>query len=81
MQININQQKIAFGAKYEIFNEDEKEYFAKSEIFTFLAVIHLTKIGESIPSLTIKKKWSWFKANYEIEINKNKTVKFITKSI
>ncbi len=81
MQININQQKIAFGAKYEIFNEDEKEYFAKSEIFTFLSVIHLTKIGESIPCLTIKKKWSWFKANYEIEINKNKTVKFITKSI
>ena len=81
MRLDINQRKISYGAKYDIFNEGEKEYFAKSEIFTFLAVIYLTKSGESIPCVIIKKKWSWFRANYEIEIERNKTIKFITKSL
>jgi uncharacterized protein YxjI len=66
MEININQRKISFGDKYNIFIEKQPAYRAVVKLFSWRRKINLSKESGDEPLLTIKKRWSWPVFKYDI---------------
>ena len=81
MQIDINQHKISFGDKYEIYINGEPAYKAAIEWFRLLSVIDLFDLRFGELKMQIKRRWSFWRANYDLirpdgRVYKFKTVSF-----
>jgi uncharacterized protein YxjI len=81
MEIDVNQQKISIGDKYEIFIDGQQTYLASRQLFQLLPEINLFKIGEDRARMTINKRLAWFKASYDITRWDNNVLQYRTKSI
>ena len=66
MEIDINQKKISIGDKYQIFTNGQQTHAASRELFKLLPVINLFENGCVKARMTIKKRFSGFKAKYDI---------------
>jgi uncharacterized protein YxjI len=66
MEIDVNQKKISIGDKYRIFIDGEEKYFASRQLFRLLAHVSLYETGTKLQKLSIKKRFSFFKAKYDI---------------
>ncbi len=80
MRIDINQKKIALGDQYRIYTNEKETHQAHTELFTFLPVIQLAIKDNLNPLLKIHKKWSLFKAKYDMTIANTEKLEFRTKS-
>lgn len=81
MKIDINQKKISIGDKYDIFVEDNQTYKAKTELFKLLSVIDLFENDADRPKMTIRKRWSWWGAKYDLERHDGNVFRFQTLSV
>jgi uncharacterized protein YxjI len=81
MEIDINQQKIAIGEKYKIFIEGQLTHTASTESFSLLAVVYLFDNNLKERKLTINRRFSWFKAKYDITRHDKTSLSFWTKSL
>lgn len=66
MEININQQKISIGDKYQIFTNGNQTHNAAAKLFRLFAEINLYQWGKEEPVMVIKKRFAFFAANYDI---------------
>lgn len=66
MKLYIKQKVFSIGDKYDVYDEQGNLYYdVKSELFTFMAQIHVNDTrGEEL--YYIKRKWSFGLARYEI---------------
>jgi len=80
MEIDINQKKISIGDKYKIFIDGKPSYNASRQLFKLLPVINLFDNDGNGPKMTINKRFSWFKAKYDITRRDNNILEFRTKS-
>jgi uncharacterized protein YxjI len=80
MEIDINQQKISIGDKYKVFIDGQQAYTASRQLLSFLPVVHLYKLDDERPRMTITKKLSLFKAKYDITRWDNNVLEFRTRS-
>ena len=81
MEININQKKISIGDKYQIFIDGTETNRAAAKIFKLFAEINLFDINSDFPLITIKRKFSFFKAKFDISKKEDIPYQFVTKSI
>lgn len=81
MEIDVSQQRISVGDKYKIFIEGKQIYLASRRLLQLFPEINLFKIGEERPRMTINKRLSWFKANYDITRWDNNVLQYRTKSV
>jgi uncharacterized protein YxjI len=79
MRIDIQQKKISFGDKYQIFTEEVQTHTASTELFTIFTVIRLYDLA-GIERLTIRKRHAWFKARYDITLQGGAVLEFRTRS-
>ncbi len=79
MEIDINQSKISFGDEYRIYINESECYFADSKLVSLLSKIYLFYHSENKARVTIKKKWGWFSAKYDIRYG-NDLLNFTTRS-
>lgn len=80
MEIDINQKKISVGDKYRIFIDGQQTYAASARLFKLLSVIDLFELNTTVPLTTINKRFSWFKAKYDITRPDNSVLPFRTES-
>ena len=80
MEIDINQKKISIGDKYKIFIDGQEQYKAARKLFRLLAVVELYIGDNDTPRMTIRKRWGWFRAKYDIVRADNVVLPFRTKS-
>lgn len=80
MIIDINQKKISVGDRYEIFTDTGPTHRASSKIFRLFSEIDLFENGSDLALLTIKRKFSLFKAKYDINLLDGLTIEFRTAS-
>ncbi|MDP4151038.1 MAG: hypothetical protein Q8932_12025 [Bacteroidota bacterium] len=80
MRIDINQQKISLGERYDVFIDGQASYRASSSLFRILRVINLYTVDGDQPLLTIKRRWSFIIKKYDIvrkgELYRFRVVKF-----
>lgn len=81
MEIDINQRKISIGDKYQIFTNGQQTHTATRALLQLLPEINLfeNSFGGSA-RMTINKRFSLFKATYDITRWDNNIIKFRTKS-
>jgi uncharacterized protein YxjI len=73
MEIDINQKKISIGDKYQIFIDGQQTHRASAKIFRIFAEINLFDMSSDFPEMTIKRRFAFFKAKFDIT-RKNDTV-------
>ena len=78
MEIDINQKKISIGDKYQIFTDGQQTHSASRELFRLLAVVDLYENNNERPRMTIRKRFSFFKAMYDITRWDNNVLEFRT---
>ncbi len=66
MEIDINQKKISIGDKYQVFVDGQQTHRASAKIFRIFAEINLFETTNDFPVMTIKRKFSFFKARFDI---------------
>jgi hypothetical protein len=66
MRIDINQQSISIGEKYNVFVNEQAAYRAASSLFRILRVIDLFTTHGDMPLLTIRRRWSFIIKKYDI---------------
>jgi len=81
MEIDINQKKISVGDKYKIFTDGQHTHNATKDFLQLLPEINLFDNNAGLARITINKRFSWFKAKYEITTRRdNNILPFTTKS-
>jgi uncharacterized protein YxjI len=81
MEIDINQKKISFGDKYQIYTDGRQTHSATIQLLQWLPEIDLFENDDDRIKMTINKRLSWFKAKYDITRRGNEDVfYFRTKS-
>ena len=80
MIIDINQKKISIGDKYHVFMNGQQTHNASAKLFRLFAEINLFELPSEKPVMTIKKKFAFFTARYDITRWDGKTVEFKTYS-
>ena len=81
MEIDINQKKISIGDKYQIFTDGQQTHFATRGLLQLLAEINLfEKNTVDKARMTINKRFTLFKAKYDITRLDNNILNFRTKS-
>jgi len=75
MKIDINQHKISFGDKYEIFIQNQPAYKAAIEWFRLLSVIDLFEFPSGELKMKIRKRFSW-RAKYDFEYPDGRVYQF-----
>jgi len=78
MIININQQKISFGDQYKIYLNKKPWYRASKQYLSFPTKISLYELETSAPKLILKRRWKWFKTQYDLFRNDSEPYKFRT---
>jgi uncharacterized protein YxjI len=66
MEIDINQKKISIGDKYQIFINGQQTHRASAKIFRIFAEINLFDMSSDFPEMTIKRRFAFFKAKFDI---------------
>ncbi|MFK8046525.1 MAG: hypothetical protein AB8B72_13595 [Crocinitomicaceae bacterium] len=66
MQINILQNKLVFGAEYQITVDNEERYVAKQKAFSFKTGLQLIEKSTGQIKFEIKKGGGWFKLKYNL---------------
>lgn len=66
MEININQQKLSIGDKYQIFINGSQTHNAAAKLFRLFAEINLYNWDMDQPVMVIKKRFAFFVASYDI---------------
>jgi uncharacterized protein YxjI len=80
MIIDIAQAKIAIADKYKIFVNGQEAYRAARKLWRFLAEVDLFTLDGHQPVLTIKKRFAFFKASYDVLID-DQAFPFTTRSL
>lgn len=80
MEIDINQNKISVGNKYQIFVDGQPTHSASNRLFRWLAEINLVENGLAKPKYIIKKKWGLFNTSFDLTRWDNRVSKFRTKN-
>jgi uncharacterized protein YxjI len=80
MEIDINQKKISFGDKYQIFIDGQQTHFASTKLSRWLAEINLFKNNNSRSTYLIKKRWAFFNTSFDLTTWDNNVLEFRTKS-
>ena len=80
MEIDINQQKISVGDRYQIFTNAKPTHTAERELFKLRPIIRLFENGSSTVHMTITKRFAWLKAKYDIQRRDNNILEFRTVS-
>jgi uncharacterized protein YxjI len=81
MEIDIHQKKITVGDKYKIFVDGKVMYSASRELFSMLPVINLFTQSGTSKMLSIEKRFTFFKASYDLVFDNNVVLQFRTKSL
>ncbi|MFT3933583.1 MAG: hypothetical protein QM726_08220 [Chitinophagaceae bacterium] len=66
MEIDINQKKISIGDKYQIFTDGVQTNRAAAKLFRFFAEINLFDTENDFPLMTIKRRFAFFKAKFDL---------------
>ncbi len=66
MEININQNKLSIGDKYQIFTNGNQTHHAVAKLFRLFAEINLYELGNSVALMVIKKRFAFFVVSYDI---------------
>jgi uncharacterized protein YxjI len=80
MEIDINQKKISIGDKYQVFIDGTQTHHAAAKIFRILSEISLFDMNSDFSLVTIKRKFSFFVAKFDITKKDGIPYPFITKS-
>ena len=80
MEIDINHQKISIGDKFKVFIDGTQVYHAAAKIFRLFAEINLLDPDSDFPLITIKRKFAFFKAKYDISRKDGTAYQLITQS-
>jgi uncharacterized protein YxjI len=80
MEIDINQKRISIGDKYQIFIDGIQAYHAAAKIFRLFAEINLFDLNSDFSLVTIKRKFAFFTAKYDITKKDGNVYQFVTKS-
>ena len=78
MEIDINQKKISIGDKFQVFIDGLQTHHAAAKIFRVFAEINLFDMNSDFPLITIKKRFSFFRARYDISKRDGVHYRFIT---
>lgn len=79
MKIEVRQQKIAIGDKYEVFINEVLKYKVKSTLFRFFfSELQIYDLNENRVA-QIEQMFDWFKLKYNIKINHLLAFDFYTK--
>jgi len=78
MEIDIKQNKLSVGDKYEIFIDGQQRHNATSKVFRLLSEIELFEWDSPLPKLTINKNFDLLSAKYSIKTAEYKTYEFKT---
>jgi uncharacterized protein YxjI len=80
MEIDINQKKISIGDKFQVFIDGLQTHHAAAKIFRIFSEINLFDMNSDFPLITIKKRFSFFRARYDISRRDGASYQFVTKS-
>ncbi|MGN7784471.1 hypothetical protein ACTJIJ_08090 [Niabella sp. 22666] len=80
MEIDINQNKISIGEKYQIFVAGQQTHSASTKLFRWLAEIDLFENASNRPRYVIKKKWTFLNASFDLTRWDDNVLEFRTKS-
>ncbi len=80
MEININQKKISIGDKYQVFIDGSQVYRAAAKIFRLFAEINVFDLNSDLPLMTIKRRFAFLKAKFDISKSDGNAYQLITKS-
>ncbi|MEP6747655.1 MAG: hypothetical protein ABJB86_08010 [Bacteroidota bacterium] len=80
MDIDINQKKISIGDKYQIFTDGIQTHHAAAKIFRLFAEINLFDLNSDFSLVTIKRKFAFFTAKFNITKKDGNTYQLVTKS-
>jgi hypothetical protein len=80
MIININQKKISIGDKYQVFTDAEPTHRAVSKLFRLFSEIDLYENGSDLPVLTIKRRFAFFTAKFDIHMLDGADIEFRTEA-
>ncbi|MGL4582494.1 MAG: hypothetical protein ACRCVU_05880 [Flavobacterium sp.] len=72
MIIDINQQKISIGSKYDIYVNREKKYYGEQKIFKLFAEIHLFSEQTRQQAFKVKKKFFFIYPTYVLTDSQGK---------
>ncbi len=78
MEIDINQQKISIGDKYQVFIDGALRFRASRILFRWLATVKLFDQDSDIARLTIHRRLSFFKPKYDIILRDENVLPFYT---
>ncbi|MDR1729185.1 MAG: hypothetical protein LBR52_00780 [Prevotellaceae bacterium] len=81
MEIDIKQEEISIGDKFQIFVNGKQAYTASAKLFRAFSEIDLSELDSNKPKYVIKKRFSLFKVKYDIEKWDHSVFKFRTKAI
>lgn len=80
MEIDINQKKISIGDKFQIFIDGTQTHRAAAKIFRVFAEINVFDVNSDFPEMTIRRKFAFFKAKYDIAKKDGIAYELLTKS-
>jgi uncharacterized protein YxjI len=80
MEVDINQKKISLGDKYLIFIDGQQTHSASSDLFNLLPAVNLFENNNEKIRMKINRRYSWFKAKYDITRWDNNVLEFRTAS-
>lgn len=80
MEININQKKISIGDKFQVYIDGVQTHHAAAKVFRVFAEINLFDMNSDFPELTIKRRFSFFKAKFDISKKDGIAHQLVTRS-
>jgi hypothetical protein len=80
MNIDIQQEKISIGARYDVLVDGQQSHSAASRFPRIRAVIDLVTTPSRAQTLTIRRRFALFKADYDIVLPDGKVAQFRTQS-
>jgi hypothetical protein len=81
MQIDINQHKVALGAKYSIFMEGQPTHFASQQLLQVRRRVHLFASQDNTrPRWSLQQQPTWFSLRYQLTRWDRQVLDFRTES-
>jgi len=80
MEIDINQKKISIGDKYQIFTDGSQTHRAAAKIFRIFSEINVFDVNGDVEEITIKRRFAFFVAKYDIAKKDGSIYELVTKS-
>jgi len=80
MEIDINQKKISIGDKYQVFIDGVQTHRAAAKIFRVFSEINLFDLNSDFPEMTIKRRFAFLAAKFDISKKDGIIYELVTKS-